>query len=166
MDRIRGNLRKGNFGELEVRLDYSRPILIFLQKAIRSYSIKKAELESVRIPSGKHYTLLKGKKAMSVIHKDTDSFNEEFLLERDIEETDKRIDFESAFKSELREFDKFNESQKKEELQMEYFNDKVDRLINSLLDQIISKKLKEAYPDISSLESSLESVRDKCVSTT
>ena len=49
---------------------------------------------------------------------------------------------------------------------MKYFNDKIDRLINNILDYISAEKLIEVYPDISSLECSLEQVRDKCGSTT
>jgi len=166
LEKIRSNLRGGKFGEFEISLGYSKPILIFLQKAIKKYNLKKEDIETVKIPSGKNYTLLKGQKGISLIYKDTDSFNEEILLHRDIEEIDKRIDFEAVFKSELKEFAEFRDRKKKEELRMEYFNDKVDKLINNILDYISSEKLTELYPDISSLKRSLEQVKDKCGSTT
>lgn len=166
LDKIRGNLRRGNFGELEVSLSYSKPILIFLQKAIRKYNLKKEALEEVRIPTGKNYTLLEGRKGVCIIHKDTDPFKEDTLIEKEIKELDKRIDFETIFKSELKEFADFKDKKKKEELRMKYFNDKIDKLVNNILDYISAEKLAELYPEISSLERSLEQIRDKCGSTT
>ena len=38
----------------------------------------------VKIPTGKHYTLLKGDKGMALVYKDTDCFNENSLLEKDL----------------------------------------------------------------------------------
>ena len=166
LEKIRSNLREGNFSELEISVGYSKPILIFLQKAIKKYGLKKDDIEEVRIPTGKNYTLLKGNKAISLIYKDADSFNEEILLDKDIKEIGKRIDFEAVFKSELKKFSDFGDNKKKEELRMEYFNDKVDKLVNNILDYISTEKLAELYPEIFSLEFSLEQIRNKCGSTT
>jgi hypothetical protein len=77
-----------------------------------------------------------------------------------------RADFESTFKTYLKEFDKFRLSQKTQELRMEYFNDKVDRLVNDTLSYIKSKKIVEIHPEISSLENTLQTVPEKCGSTT
>jgi len=166
LEKIRGNLRNGNFDELEISLNYSKPILVLLQKSIKKYNLKKEELELVKIPSGKNYTLLKGNKSMSLIYQDTDSYNEEILINKEIEELSKRIDFEAEFKNELKEFSVFKEQKKKEELRMVYFNDKVDKLVNNILDYISAEKLSEIYPEISDLELTLEQIRDKCGSTT
>jgi len=166
LEKIRGNLREGNFNELEISLSYSKPILLLLQKAIKKYGLKKEELEEIKIPTGKNYTMLKGKKAVSIIYKDTDSFNEKSLLEKDIHELDKRVDFETEFKTELKEFSDFKNKKRKEEIRIGYFNDKVDKLINNILDYISAEKLDELFPEVSSLELSLEHVRNKCGSTT
>ena len=166
LDKIRGEMREGDFSKLEISLSYSKPILIFLQKAIKKYVIKKDEIENLQIPKGDYYTLLKGKKGISIIYKDTDSFNEEILFSRDIEEIQKNIIFEKEFSTELANFSEFKDEKKKENLRMEYFNDKVDRLVNNVLDYISSEKLIELYPDIAELETNLERIRDKCGSTT
>ncbi|MDD4353586.1 MAG: helicase-related protein, partial [Candidatus Nanoarchaeia archaeon] len=165
-DKIRRNIRGGNFSELEITLDYSKPILIFLQKAIREYGIKKEDLEKVNIPTGKNYTLFKGEKGMSIIYKDTDSYNEEILSNKKVNELSKRIDFENSFKQELNFFEEYLNKKKKEDMHMQYFNDNVDKFVNTILDFITSEKLVELYPDISKLEKALEQVKYKCGSTT
>jgi len=166
LQKIRSNIREGNFSELEISLDYSKPILIFLQKGIRKYSIKKDDLENVNIPSGKNYTLFKGQKGLSMIYKDTDSYNEEILSNKEVIELSKRIDFESSFKQEISLFGEYLGKKKKEDLRMQYFNDNVDKLVNNIFDFIASEKLIELYSDISKLEEALEQVRHKCGSTT
>jgi len=165
-DKIRKNIRGGNLSELEITLDYSKPILIFLQKAIRKYALKKEDLEKVNIPTGKTYTIFKGSKGLSIIYKDTDSYNEEILLNKEVIELSKRINFESSFKQEINAFSNYLEKKKKEDLRMQYFNDNVDKLVNNILDFINTEKLAELYPDISKLEEALEQVRYKCGSTT
>ena len=164
LDKIRSNLREGDFSKLEIPLNYSRPILILLQKAIKKYGFKKELLEDIKIPTGNNYTLLKGTKGASFIYED--SYNEEILLEKEIEELSKRVDFENIFKSDLTSFSNFKEKKKKENLRMQYFNDKVDRLVNNILDYISAEKLIELYPKVSKLEDSLEQVKHKCGSTT
>jgi len=164
LDKIRSNLREGDFSKLEIPLNYSRPILILLQKAIKKYGFKKEDIENINIPTGQHYTLLKGKKGVSFIYKD--SFNEEILLDKEIEETSKRIDFESFFKQDLKALSDFKERKKKEGLRMQYFNDKIDKLVNNVLDYISAERLAELYPLISKLEENLEQVKHKCGSTT
>ncbi len=164
LDKIRSNLREGDFSKLEIPLNYSRPILILLQKAIKKYGFKKEILEDIKIPTGNNYTLLKGTKGASFIHED--SYNEEILLEKEIEELSKRVDFENIFKSDLTSFSNFKEKKKKENLRMQYFNDKVDRLVNNVLDYISSEKLIELYHEVSKLEDNLEHVKHKCGSTT
>lgn len=166
LQKIRSNLREGNFKDLEIALDYSKPILIFLQKAIKKYNLKKEDLEKVNIPSGKNYTTFKSKKGLSIVYKDTDSYNEEILLNREIDELNIRMDFESRFRQELISFDEFRNKKNKEGLRMQYFNDNVDKLVNNILDFILSEKLAELYPDISELEDTLEQVKHKCGSTT
>jgi len=91
LDKIRSNLRKGDFSKLEVPLNYSRPILILLQKSIKKYDIKKEDTEDINIPTGKNYTILKGTKGASFIYED--SYNEKILLDKEIEETIKRVNF-------------------------------------------------------------------------
>lgn len=49
---------------------------------------------------------------------------------------------------------------------MQYFNDSVDKFVNSILDFTASKRLSELYPEIFNLEKALEEVRHKCGSTT
>ncbi|MFW5891063.1 MAG: helicase-related protein, partial [bacterium] len=164
LDKIRQNVRQGK--SMEISLEYSKPILIFLQKAIKKYGLKKEELEDIKIPKGKYYTLLKGNEDMSIIYGSSESFKEKALSNKDIIETSKKLDFECNFKQELNEFLKFKESKSKETLRMEYFNDKVDKLVNNILDYISAEKLTEIYPEISDLEDNLEKVRDCCGSTT
>lgn len=166
LKRIRGNIRKGNFSDLEIPINYSKPILIFLQKAIKKYSLGKDDLESVNIPAGKNYTLFQGQKGLSMVYKDTDSYKDEILSNKEILELNKRIDFESSFKQELNSFESYLIKKSKEELRIKYFNDNVDKLINNILDFIRSEKLVELYPNISKLEDALEQVRDKCGSMT
>ena len=166
LQKIRSNLREGNFKDLEIALDYSKPILIFLQKAIKKYNLKKEDLEMVNIPSGKNYTTFKGEKGLSIVYKDTDSYNEEIISNKDIIELNKRLDFENSFRQELNSFDEFRNNKKKEGLRMQYFNDNVDKLVNNILDFISSEKLAELYSDISKLEDALEQVKHKCGSTT
>lgn len=165
LQKIRGNLRKGDFKELEVSIKYSKPILIFLQKAIQRYGIRKNELENVKIPSKSAHTLFEGDRGLSVISKEIESYNEEILSNKDAIELNKRIDFEGAFKSELSSFEDFRNRKRKETLKMQFFNDNVDKTINSILDYISSEKLQELYPDIVKLEDALESVKQKCGST-
>jgi len=166
LQKIRSNIREGNFSELETSLNYSKPILILLQKGIRKYLIKKEDLENVNIPTGKNYTLFKGEKGLSMIYKDTDSYNEEILSNKEIVELSKRVDFESSFKNEINSFGEFLGKKKKEDLRMQYFNDNVDKLVNNIFDFISSEKLIELYTEISKLEEVLEQVKHKCGSTT
>ncbi len=166
LQKIRSNLREGNFKDLEIALDYSKPILIFLQKAIKKHDLKKEDLEKVKIPSGKSYTTFKGENGLSIVYKDTDSYNEEILSNKEIIELNKRIDFESVFKQEINSFEEYLGKKKKEDIRMQYFNDNVDKLVNNILDFIISEKLIELYSDISKLKDALEQVRHKCGSTT
>jgi len=164
LDKIRSNLREGEFSKLEIPLDYSRPILILLQKSIKKYGLKKEEIKDIKIPTGQNYTLLKGTKGASFIYKD--SFNEEILLDKEVEEISKRVDFENFFKLDLKTFLDFKDKKKKENLRMQYFNDKVDKLVNTILDYISAEKLAELYLEISILEENLEQVKHKCGSTT
>ncbi len=166
LEKIRGNLREGNFDELSKSMGYSKPILILLQKAIKKYNLKKEDIEDVKIPSGKNYTLLKGPQLVSFIYQDTDPYNEAALSDKEITEIHKPIDFEAVFRDDLKAFEEFKDKKKKEELRMEYYNDKVDRLVNSILDQISSEKWAELYLDISELELVLDQVQTKCGSTT
>ncbi len=167
LEKIRNDYREGNFNKLEVNLSYSKPILLFLQKAISKYKIKREEIKEAKIPKDKVYTLFNGKKDLSIIYKDTDSFNEETLLNKEIEENFKKIDFEKTFKFELNKFYKFKEDYTKKELVMEYFNDNLDKKINSILDYISKEKLSELFPEeISKLNSNLENIKIKCGSNT
>jgi DNA-binding transcriptional regulator GbsR (MarR family) len=110
--------------------------------------------------------LFKGKKGLCTIGKDAESYNEEILSSKEFIELGRRLDFESIFKQELSSLDSFRSKKKKEELRMQYFNDVVDKLVNTTLDFISSEKLTELHPEISKLEEALESVRHKCGSTT
>jgi len=166
LQKIRSNLREGNFNNLELSLKYSKPSLIFLQKAIKKYGLKKEDLEKVKIPSGTSYTLLKGTKGITTIYKPGESYNEEILSNKEIIELNKRLDFEITFKHELALFNDFLNKKKKEDLKIKYFNDKVDKIVNSTIDFINSEKIIELYPTISKLEELLEQVRKKCGSTT
>ncbi|MFA5142178.1 MAG: helicase-related protein [Candidatus Woesearchaeota archaeon] len=166
LQKIRGNLREGNFKDLEIALDYSKPILIFLQKAIKKYNLKKEDLTKVNIPSGKNYTSFEGKKGLSIVYKNTDSYNEEILSNQNPDELSRRIDFEGIFKHELNSFEEYLSNKRKEHLRMHYFNDNVDKLINNILDYITSEKLVELYSEISKLEDTLELTRHNCGSTT
>ena len=166
LKKIRNNLRGGNFNNLEINLNYSKPSLIFLQKAIKKYNLKKEDLKKVRIPSEKSYTLFKGNKGLTTIYKPGESYNEEILSNKEIKKLEKRINFENTFKHELALFDEFSNKKKKENLRIKYFNDKVDKLVNSTLDFINSEKLTELYPTVSKLEDALEHVKNKCGSTT
>jgi superfamily II DNA or RNA helicase len=166
LQKIRSNLREGNFNKLEIDLKYSKPSLIFLQKAIKKYGLKKEDLTNTKIPSGKTYTLFKGTKGLATIYKPGEAYNEGILSNKEITELKKRLDFETTFKHELALFKEFLGKKKKEDLRIKYFNDKVDKLVNSTLDFIASEKLTELYPNISKLENALEQVKNKCGSTT
>ena len=166
LQKIRSNLRKGEFNKFESQINYSRPILIFLQKAIKKYNLKKQEMAEVEVPSRKSYTLLKGKRSLTVISGDTYSFNEDILSNKDIVEACERVDFDQLFKTELKDFANFDEKKKETKLRLEYFNDTIDKLVNSLLDYINVQRLSERYSNIPQLEATLEEVKDKCGSTT
>ena len=166
LEKIRTNLRSGNFSELEVSSSYSKPILIFLQKAIKKYGLKNVDIRDIKIPTGKNYTLLKGDKAISLIYNHTDSFREGVLINKDINEAEKRIDFESVFKFELNDFFKFKNQQVKEEVLLQYFNDRIDTVVNTILDYILTRNLGEIYPEIAALKYALEQVSTKSGSTT
>ncbi|MFA5406322.1 MAG: helicase-related protein [Candidatus Nanoarchaeia archaeon] len=166
LDKIRTNLREGNFDDLELSIGYSKPILIFLQKAIKNYGLKRTDLNNVKIPSGNNYTLLSGSKGLSLIYDDAESFNECILLNKSINESGKKIVFDKEFSSEIKAFNSFKEERNKENLRLEYYNDKVDRAINFIIDFIESKNLKEVYPSLSKLENVLDEVSNKCGSTT
>jgi hypothetical protein len=103
---------------------------------------------------------------LSMIYKDTDSYNEEILSNKEVIELSKRIDFESSFKQEISLFGEYLGKKKKEDLRMQYFNDNVDKLVNNIFDFIASEKLIELYSEISKLEDALEQIRHKCGSTT
>lgn len=166
LQKIRDNIRGGNFKDLEVSLEYSKPVLIFLQKAIHKYSIKKEDLDHVRIPSSRNYTLLQGDKGLSLIGRDIDVYNEEQLSGKGITELKTRLNFEKLFTQEITAFEEFQTKKKKEELMMQYFNDDIDKRVNNILDYISSEKLIEVYPEVSHMKESLNQVRNKCGNTT
>jgi len=165
LKRIRSNIREGNFSEFELSLEYSKPILIFLQKAIKKYQLKKKDLEKVVIPSGKNYSTFKGENSLIIIYNDNNSFNEKNLLGKEIIELNKKIDINEVFSQEFISFGEYKNKKKEEHLRMQYCNDYVDNLVNSILDYINSEKLEELYPDIKKLEDLIEQVKYKCGST-
>jgi superfamily II DNA or RNA helicase len=166
LQKIRGNLRAGNFKDLDVSINYSKPVLIFLQKAIQRYTIKKNDLENVTIPTKGSYTLFKGEKGLCVIFKGSNSFNEDVLLNKDPVELAKRADFESLFKLEIASFEDFKSKTEKEELKMQFFNDNMDKIVNGIIDYISTEKLNELYPNAAKLEDELSGVRTRCGSNT
>ena len=166
LQKLRSNVREGNFKELEITLNYSKPILLFLQKGIKKYNIKREDLEKTNIPSGRNYSILKGEKGLCIISKDVTSYNEEILSNKEIIEQNKTLNFEERFKEDLKSFEQFRSEQQKEDLIMKYFNDDVDKSVNNILDFIALEKLVELYPDISKLEDVLEQIKQKCGSTT
>lgn len=172
LEKIRENLRKGNFEELEISLSYSKPILIFLQKAIKLYEIKKEEITDLIIPNGKRYTLLNGVKNLCMVYNDQDSyneidyFNEELLLEQDIQEIHKQIDFENLYMGDLSSFNDFKQKIKEKKMILEYHNTTLDGYVNDILDFIKEHNLAEMYPNIEDFENVLLDVRIKCGSTT
>jgi len=166
LQRIRSNMREGKFEKIEVSLNYSKPILTFLQKAIKKYGLNKNEIKEVSIPSGKYYTTFKGDKDFSISYGDGDIFNENILLNKELYEIDKKIDFKSVFEKELKSFENYKNKKKEEYLRMQYCNDKIDKLVNSILDYIASEKLEQLYSDVANLEEALENVKNKCGSTT
>lgn len=166
LEKIRGNLREGKFDDLSKSLGYSKPILILLQKAIKKYKLKKDDIDDVKIPSGKNYTLLKGPHSASFIYKDSDPYNENVLSDKEIIEMKKRVDFGTVFRDELKAFAEFKENKKKEELRMEYFNDNVDKLVNSTLSHISVENWEQLFPEFFELELVLDQVQTRCGSTT
>jgi len=88
------------------------------------------------------------------------------LLNKELYEIDKKIDFKSVFEKELKSFENYKNKKKEEYLRMQYCNDKIDKLVNSILDYIASEKLEQLYSDVANLEEALENVKNKCGSTT
>ena len=172
LERIRGNLREGNFEDLEIPISYSKPILIFLQKAIKNYELKKEEVNSVDMPTGNNYTLLSGKKDTSIVFNNIDSFkdinffNEEILIDKNFEEINSSINFETVYEEELDALKVYKDELKSEKRRLEYFNDNLDQLVNNILDYIVENNLLELHLNISNLQDNLNLVRTKCGSTT
>jgi len=166
LNKIRNNFRKGNLGEMELSVNYSKPILSLLQKAIKKYNISEKELEKITLPNYNNYTLLKGKKGISFVYGDTEVFNENNLNEKELIEIDKKIDIQSYYREEIDTFLKYKRRIKLEETRLKYFNDKIDKLVNDILDLITANKLIELFPDINILKESLFQVSKKCGSTT
>ncbi len=164
-NKIRNNMRSGNFSELETSLDYSEPILIFLQKSIKQYNIKKEELNGIKIPEGKYYTLLKGNKSISVIY-NGEIYNDEILINKNITQINQTILFENVFKQELKIFDDYLNKIRINSMHLQYFNDSRDKMINSIIDYINLERLVELYPNITELEQTLRLSKLQCGATT
>jgi superfamily II DNA or RNA helicase len=166
LGKIRGNLRKGNFKELEVSINYSKPILIFLQKAIKHYALARSDVAQIHKIQKNTYSLFQGEKGLSVISKGNNSFNEAILANKEIIRLEQQINFDEFYKSELSCFNAFKENKKKEELKIKYFNDIIDKLANGVIDHITSQKLTELYPNAENLKLELESIRNRCGNNT
>ena len=165
LEKIRGILREGDYNKLEVSLNYSRPMLIFLQKAISKYNIERNDLNSLKIPKRNSYTLFNGKKDIIGIY-DNDIYNEEILVNKEINQIKNNSNFENRYENELNAFMEFRTRKEQEISEMRYYNDNVDILVDNILDYIESKDLIELYPDISKIIENLNKVRDLCGSTT
>jgi superfamily II DNA or RNA helicase len=166
LEKIRSNLREGDFNKLEIPLNYSKPILAYLQKAINKYGIKSDEVKELKIPSGNNYTLLEGEKGISVIYKGKDIYNDKLFINKDINEIKNSLNFEKFYKNELNEFEEFKNEKERELIEMIHFNDGIDQLADTIIDYIDSRDLKELFPNICELRNNLKQVRDKCGSTT
>lgn len=161
---IRNDRWKGEFEKLEVTIQYTRPILILMQKAILKYSITKDDVLSSKILCNS-YTLLKGKKGLSFFYDDARSFNEE-IITSDIDELDANIYFEKVFASEIKNFKLHLEKEKKDDLILYYYNDRTDRMIRSIKEIIITQGFDQIYPEAKILIELLSQIRDKCGAST
>jgi superfamily II DNA or RNA helicase len=165
LEKIRKNLREGDFDKLEIPLNYSKPILVYLQDAINKYEIKKDELKTLKIPPGNSYTTLKGKRGIVVVDEDAHIYNEEQLIGKTITEI-KINSFEKLYQNELKDVKRLKKTRENDINQMKYFNDNIDQLVDNILDYINSNHLEELYDNIPELVDNLEKVRDKCGNTT
>jgi benzoyl-CoA reductase/2-hydroxyglutaryl-CoA dehydratase subunit BcrC/BadD/HgdB len=109
---------------------------------------------------------LKGKKSLTIYYNQSKVFNEEQIQKEKIEPLGETINFQRSYDDELESFDKHLDELKSEELTLRFYNDKVDRSVNNILDYIDSKKLYQLHPKLIVLKDLLLSLKDRCGSTT
>jgi len=158
---VRHSLWKGEFDKLEGPLTYINPLLILLQNAISKYNILKNDVVNKQI-SHNSFTLLKGKKNLTVFYDDGKTFNENLLEEVDINELDVAINFEKIFSNELKSFRDHLEKFKQQRVIESYYNDKIDRMIRSILDKMESEGYEQYLSNASSLKFELLGAKEKC----
>ena len=166
LDSIRSDLRSGKFGNLEVDIKYERPTLVLIQRAIKKFVIMRKDVEETAIPTGNHYTVLKGNRGLAVFYCQGEVYNENKLSDAKIESDKDIISLEKSFEKELSAFNEFLTNKKKEKVVLSYYTGLLDRMIHNILDIIESKKYSQLYSGIEKLEETLYSVRDSCGSTT
>ena len=166
LDKIRTGMRGADFKMLESPVQYSRPTLIFLQKAIKKYRLDKESITNIRLPRGNSYTLLRGEKNIVAIFKEH-SYNEEFLLNKEIEEVeDSSGIFERDFAEEIGELRRYRKIKEKEEFEMEYRTYSLDRDIDSITDYIETNDLESVHSGLSELRGVLLDARKMAGSET
>ncbi|VVB54969.1 putative ATP-dependent RNA helicase [uncultured archaeon] len=166
LENIRNDVWSGDFSDLESKIQYTKPSLILLQKAINKYHLKREDIEKTQEIPQKAYTCLQGQHNLSVFYGNGETFNEEHLSKIDIKETRKEIILEREFKNELDDFSEQLKKEKQEELSLRYYNDRIDRKIYDVLDILKAEGYTEIYPKSKGFIDVLLSVKDNCGGTT
>lgn len=155
------DLWKGQFDKLETKIPYSNPTLVILQKAIKKYSITKEMVRDSK-PTYNSFTLLKGKKNLVVYHDNAKSFGEENLKNTILESHKQHKVFETEFSLELELFKKELEREKQEETVLLFYNDKIAKMVRSILDKIIVEEYEQRFPASLDLKESLLNTKEQC----
>ncbi len=155
------DLWKGRFDKLETKIPYSNPTLVILQEAIKKFSITKKMVKDSKITYNS-FTLLKGKKNLAVYHDNTKSFGEENLKNATLESRKQNRVFEIEFSSELKSFKKELEKEKEVETVLSFYNDKIDKMVRSILDRIIVEDYEQIFPAAKDLKKLLLNTKEQC----
>ena len=159
-ENYKDDMWKGRFDKLETVIPYSNPTLVLLFEAIKKYGITKDKVSKVRIAHN-CYTLLKGKKGLTVYH-DSKTFGENSLENLSLKEYGQKIFFEETFRDELKVFREYLGQLKQQETVLSYYNDKIDRMVRSILDKIIVERYDQRYLSAKDLKKVLLDVKELC----
>ena len=162
---VREDMWKGNFAALEVQIPYSNPALAMMQQAIMKYGITKEEAAGAQVKDSV-YTVLRGQERLVGFYGGAKTYNESALKNVKIEEAPISIQFEKAFAKGIAAFNDHVETEKRQELVMSYFNDRMERMVKSIIDVIRTQHLEEFIPSAKDLRLELMQVRGKAGAST
>src|SRR5204863_8165577 len=100
---IRGDYWKGKFDKLEVSIPYSNPVVSLMQKAIMRYGITRNDVQA-RTLGGNSYTVLKGRRNLSIFYGPSGSYNTDPIARLELLESSSNITLEGSFSQELSDF--------------------------------------------------------------